>query len=186
MLHICKDCGEKSAKRSPWGWGAVGLGAGTAWQPPRDPISLEPSPFPVPFATWGSERGFGNEAKPGKRGWGKGVLLFVFASNYPTLVLIAENTVSLPQGESFLSPSVIGEVSTTFVFTPKLFHLIFTPLGCLFEKGNEGEAWWAAGSRPRLRNLNWACGDEGKLCDVYSTRVMHTTNRWLFVCDFFP
>lgn len=28
--------------------------------------------------------------------------------------------------------------------------------------------------------------DEGKLCDVYSTRVMHTTNRWLFVCDFFP
>lgn len=73
---------------------AAALGQALPGHPPEPPpekvgifhlqdVRLEPSAFPLPCARWGSERGFGNEAKLGKRRWGEGDLVFVFASNYP-------------------------------------------------------------------------------------------------------
>jgi len=99
MLHICKDCGEKSAKRSPWGWGAVGLGAGTAWQPPRDPtrgggylLHLQGAEesvwshlhFQFPLPLEGVREDLGMKPSLGKEGGGKE---FYFLSLLLTILL---------------------------------------------------------------------------------------------------
>jgi len=152
-----KDC-------TPWEAPTLGQGQSVR-SPPHDENGaaeitsdeLLATPTPRPSASLGARRWRNSEVKlsPGKnKGWGEGVLRFVFIFSLPYSDLICNK---FPQVESVLPTTVIAEYSPCCYLDPLAFRSVFLSSARL-RRGVIEWLWWAPGIQPGSIHHNFSEG----------------------------